>query len=138
MQIEFIKNNLEINSYIQIIPFLDTSKFSNVLSKGTIYLDSIGFSGFNTAIKAIEENLPIVSLNNDRLKGNLANALLIRLGLRELIANSYEEYFVIINKILNDENYRQIIIKKIQENKNIIYEDNEVIHALEKFILSKI
>jgi predicted O-linked N-acetylglucosamine transferase (SPINDLY family) len=138
IQIVFKKNNLEINSYIQIIPFLDESKFSNVLSKGTIYLDSIGFSGFNTAIKAIEENLPIVSLINDRLKGNLANALLIRLGLRELIANSYEEYFEIINKLLYDESYRQIIIKKIQENKNIIYEDDEVIHALENFILTKI
>jgi predicted O-linked N-acetylglucosamine transferase (SPINDLY family) len=135
--IEFKKNNLEINSHVQIIPFLDESKFSNVLSKGTIYLDSIGFSGFNTAIKAIEENLPIVSLINDRLKGNLANALLLRLGLRELIANSYEEYFEIINKLLNDENYRQIIVKKIQEKKKIIYEDEEVIHALENFILSK-
>jgi len=137
MLIEFKKNNLEINSYVQIIPFLDESKFSNVLRNGTIYLDSIGFSGFNTAIKAIEENLPVVSLNNDKLKGNLANALLLRLGLRELIANSYEEYFEIINKILNDETYRQLIIKRIQENKKIIYEDEEVIHALENFILSK-
>ena len=138
MQNEFKKNNLEIISYIHIIPFLDESKFSNVLSKGTMYLDSIGFSGFNTAIKAIEENLPIVSLNNDRLKGNLANALLIRLGLRELIANSYDEYFEIINKILNNENYRQKIIKIIEEKKKIIYEDEEVINALENFILAKI
>jgi len=138
MQIEFFKNYLEINSYLQIIPFLDESNFSNVLSKGAIYLDSIGFSGFNTAIKAIEESLPIVSLNNDRLKGNLANALLLRLDLRELIANSYDEYFEIINKILNDENYRQLIIKKIQENKKNIYEDEEVINSLENFILANI
>jgi predicted O-linked N-acetylglucosamine transferase (SPINDLY family) len=96
------------------------------------------FSGFNTAIKAIEENLPIVSLKNDRLKGNLANALLLRVGLRELIANSYEEYFEIIIKILNDENYRQTIRNIIQKNKKIIYEDEEVIHSLENFILAKI
>ena len=138
MQIEFTKNNLEINLYIQIIPFLDERKFSYVLSKGTIYMDSIGFSGFNTAIKAIEENLPIVSLYNDRLKGNLANGLLLRLKLKELIANSYDEYFEIINKILNDENYRQTLRKTIQENKKIIYEDDEVIHSLENFILAKI
>ena len=138
MQIEFIKNNLEINLYMEIIPFLDEQKFSCALSKGTIYMDSIGFSGFNTAIKAIEENLPIVSLKNDRLKGNLANALLLRVGLRELIANSYEEYFEIIIKILNDENYRQTIRNIIQENKKIIYEDEEVIHSLENFILAKI
>jgi len=137
MQIEFKKNKLEINPHIQIIPFLDESKFSNILSKGTIYFDSRGVSGFNTAIQAIAENLPVVSLNNDKLKGNLANALLLRLGLRELIANSYDEYFEIINKILNDETYRQLIMKRIQENKKIIYEDEEVIHALENFILSK-
>ena len=138
MQIEYLKNNLEINSYLEIIPFLDESNFSNVLSKGAIYLDSLGFSGFNTAMKAIEENLPIVSLKNDRLKGNLANALLLRLDLRELIANSYDEYFELINKILNDENYRQLIIKKIQENKKNIYEDEEVISTLENFILANI
>jgi hypothetical protein len=72
------------------------------------------------------------------LKGNLANGLLLRLKLKELIANSYDEYFEIIYKILNDENYRQTLRKIIQENKKIIYEDEEVIHSLENFILAKI
>jgi predicted O-linked N-acetylglucosamine transferase (SPINDLY family) len=84
---------------------------------------------------AIESNLPIVSLKNNSLKANLANAILTRIGLKELIAKDFDEFFNIIQKLIKDKNYKKSIQSKIEANKDKLFEDSEVISVLENFLI---
>ena len=98
-------------------------------------MDSIGFSGFNTALLAIENNLPIVSLKNNSLKGNLANAILSRIELNELVAKDFDDYFKIILKLVNNKSYKNYIQSRIKDNIFKLYEDSKAINEFENFLI---
>jgi protein O-GlcNAc transferase len=135
LKIQFDKEELNINNYIYILEFHEKNAFYSLMKKSTLLLDTIGFSGFNTALMAIESNLPVVSLKNNSMKANLANAILTRIGLKELIAKDFDEFFDVILKLINDKKYHINIKKIINENKNKLYEDSYVISELEDFFI---
>jgi predicted O-linked N-acetylglucosamine transferase (SPINDLY family) len=137
LKVHFDKEGLNIHNYISILTFQEKNVFSSILQKSTLLLDSIGFSGFNTALIAIENNMPIVSLKNNSLKGNLANGILSRIELNELIAKDFDEFFNIILKLAKDKTYKNNIQSKIRDNKIKLYADSKVIYELENFLISK-
>jgi protein O-GlcNAc transferase len=135
LKVHFDKEGLNIHNYINILTFQEKNVFSNLLQKSTLLLDSIGFSGFNTALMAIENNLPIVSLKNNSLKGNLANAILSRIELNELVAKDFDEYFKIILKLVNNKSYKNYIQSRIKDNIFKLYEDCKAINEFENFLI---
>jgi predicted O-linked N-acetylglucosamine transferase (SPINDLY family) len=137
LKLQFDKEGLNIHNYVSILSFQEKNMFSSLMQKSTLLLDSIGFSGFNTALMAIENNLPIVSLKNNCLKGNLANAILSRIGLNELIAKDFDEFFNVALKLAEDKNYKNYIQTKIRDNKIKLYADCEVIYELENFLITE-
>lgn len=57
----FSEEGLSIEDFIVFAPWLSPDQFYGLMSKAHVFLDTIGFSGFNTAIQAIDCNLPIVT-----------------------------------------------------------------------------
>ena len=55
-------------------------------------LDTLGFSGFNTALQGIECDLPVLGFDGDFLRGRLATGILRELELPELIAISEDDF----------------------------------------------
>ena len=68
-------------------------------------LDTIGFSGFNTAMQAVGSGLPIVTREGRFMRGRLASGLLKRMGLPELVAQSEEEYVAMAARLARDAEY---------------------------------
>jgi predicted O-linked N-acetylglucosamine transferase (SPINDLY family) len=128
-------NNLDMDEYVIFLPWMKPSDFFWVLKYSTVYLDSIGFSGFNTAMQAIECTTPIVAYEGLFLRGRLASGILRRLNLDELIANTKEEYVRLVVKIATDYSYRQKIIDLIRKNKDILFDDLQPIRDLESLFL---
>jgi len=128
--------NLILSDYVLFVDWLNKDEFHYLMQRSTVCLDTIGFSGFNTALQSIESNLPIVTLQTELIKGNLGNAILKRIGLEELIASNIEEYIRLVIKLANDTHYRKLIISKIKYNKFIIYEDISVINEVEFYLQS--
>ena len=62
-------------------------------------LDSIGFSGYNNVVQAIECGLPPVTLEGRFLRGRLGSGILRRLEMPELIASSAEEYVEMVVQV---------------------------------------
>ncbi len=137
LKLQFDKEGLIIENFVHILEFHDKKSFSKLLKKSTLLLDTIGFSGFNTALMAIESGLPIVSINNNSLKSNLTNAILTRMELKELIAVDFNEYFNIILKLIQDKNFYNNVEKKIKKNKKILYGDIKAISEFEYFLIKE-
>jgi predicted O-linked N-acetylglucosamine transferase (SPINDLY family) len=97
-------------------------------------LDTIGFSGFNTAIQAIDCALPIVTKEGQFMRGRLAAGLLKRMGLSQLVATSDHEYIELAVQLVKDKEYHSRITKKMTEMRSFLYEDTSVISALESFL----
>jgi predicted O-linked N-acetylglucosamine transferase (SPINDLY family) len=88
----FAKADLDFNAHVAFIPWQNQAAFFGLMAQADVLLDSPGFSGFNTAMQAIECGLPIVAYEGAYLRGRFASGILRQMGLDQWIADSEEGY----------------------------------------------
>ena len=131
----FERENLNATDFVRFIPWQKTEAFYGLMQLADVFLDTLGFSGFNTAIQAIECGLPIVTREGLFLRGRLASGILRRIGMTELIANNEEAYVNLVVKLVQDREYRKAVQEKIIANRLILFNDLTPIRALEQFLI---
>jgi predicted O-linked N-acetylglucosamine transferase (SPINDLY family) len=131
----FAISGLDHENFILFIPWLPQDKFYSLMRQADVYLDSIGFSGFNTAIQALECGLPVISHHGKYMRGRLASGILKRIGVNELVANSELEFINLTVKLINDNNFYNLIKEKISNGLHLVYEDDDAIEFLESFLI---
>ena len=88
----FVAEGLDPAAYLRITPWMTPAKFNGFLDAMDIYLDCPAFSGFTTALQAVQRGLPIVTLEGAFLRQRLAAGLLREIGEDDGIAASGDEY----------------------------------------------
>lgn len=129
--------NLRLSDHVFFIPWLESEQFYGLMKCADVFLDTVGFSGFNTAMQAVECALPIVTREGDFMRGRFASGILKRLDLSELIVTTDREYIELTIRLVRDRTYRKQVKEKMIEMRNILYDDVEPIHAFENFLLTK-
>ena len=130
----FAQNGLDAARFVVFIPWQDTPGFYGWLKRAVVFLDTIGFSGFNTAMQAAECGAPIVTREGRFLRGRFASGILKRMGLHELVAKSEEDYVALAVELAQDAAYRRHIRERIERSRQVLFEDIAPIHALEDFL----
>jgi predicted O-linked N-acetylglucosamine transferase (SPINDLY family) len=138
LEAKFHAANLSIDDHVVFIPWLKSVEFYYLMHQSSVFLDTIGFSGFNTAIQAIDCALPIVTKEGQFMRGRLAAGLLKRIGLSQLVATNDHEYIELAVKLVKDKEYRSEITRKMTETRSLLYEDTSVIKALESFLMNEL
>jgi protein O-GlcNAc transferase len=131
---EFRGSRLRFEDFVAFIPWQNWPEFYGLLEHADVFLDTIGFSGFNTAMQAIECGLPIVSHDGRFLRGRLASGILRRMGLEQLIAESEEAYIALAVRLAQDPAFRAQVKHQIRDARHLLFEDAAPIRALEGFI----
>ena len=129
---------MDCEEFVRFIPWQGGPAFDGLLTRADIFLDTIGFSGFNTAMQAIERGLPIVSWEGRFLRGRLASGPLRRMGLHELVSESEEEYIALAVRLVQDREYRDQIRRRIEAKRHILFEDIAPIRAMEDFMTAAV
>src|SRR5256885_3297947 len=130
----FTRYGLNIDEHAIFIPWLSGPAFDGLLDPADVFLDTIGFSGFNTAMQAVERGIPIGNRAGRFLRGRLASGILKRMGLQELVAGSEEDYISLAVKLIRDGEYRTRTRKRIEGDRHVLFEDMAPIRALENFL----
>ncbi|MDX2104128.1 MAG: tetratricopeptide repeat protein [Alphaproteobacteria bacterium] len=86
----FTEAGLLLEEHVMILPRLSLAEFRHVLAAADLALDSMDFAGFNTAIEAMVAGLPLVTHAGGLMRGRFGAALLMRMGLDSLIAQTPE------------------------------------------------
>lgn len=131
----FTDAGLDPRDYCIFIPWQDRSAFYSLMRQATVFLDTIGFSGFNTAIQAIECGLPVVTREGRFMRGRLASGILRRLDLPELIAANNIAYVDKVCEIVKDSGYRTLLRNKIISLRSRLFEDRSAVDFLQDFLL---
>jgi predicted O-linked N-acetylglucosamine transferase (SPINDLY family) len=131
----FAAAGLRAEEHIAFVPWLDRSRYYGLMRRADMLLDTMGFSGFNIAMQAIECGLPIVAWEGRFLRGRFASAVLLRMGLPELVARDRGEYAAIATRLLQDGAFRDRARARIAERRAALFEDQAPIRALERFLL---
>lgn len=128
-------HQLDLDDFVTFVPWQNRGGFYGLLERADVFLDTIGFSGFNTALQAVECGLPIVTREGRFMRGRLASGILKRMGLPELVARSEEDYVALAVKLARDTEYRKHICERIVASRHVLFEDIAPIRALEAFLV---
>jgi len=132
----FDEAGLDFERYCRFIPWQRRAAFYGVMARADVMLDTIGFSGFNTAMQAMECGLPVVTREGRFMRGNLASGILRRAGLPDLVAVSDEDYIAITLRLVRDAAYGQSVRDRIDRGRSVLFDDLAPIRALEDFLLA--
>jgi predicted O-linked N-acetylglucosamine transferase (SPINDLY family) len=130
----FAARGLEFTRYASFVPWQEADAFYGLLRTADVFLDTIGFSGFNTALQAVECALPVVTVEGRFLRGRLASGILRRLGLHELVAAGPEDYVALVVRLARSAGDREALRSRMREARDLLYGDLAPIRALEDFL----
>jgi predicted O-linked N-acetylglucosamine transferase (SPINDLY family) len=117
--------------------FLDRmsqSKFVAAAGLCDVFLDSIGWSGCNSALECLSQALPIVTFEGKTMRGRHCAAILRMLDVSETIATTIDDYVAIAARLGQDRQFRQTISARMAANRSKVYRDRASVTALEDFI----
>lgn len=126
----FVSAGMNFDEHVRFIPWQSQADFFGLLDRADVYLDSIGFSGFNTTMQAMERATPIVAWEGDTLRSRFASGILREAGMSEWIARSGESYVDKVAQLCADESLRQQLRSQITQRRDALYDDVETVSAL--------
>lgn len=129
----FAAAGLDLEAHAKFVPWQSRPAFYGLMREADVYLDTIGFSGYNTAMQAIECGLPVVAWEGRFLRGRLASGILRRMGLDELVAGSVEAYVDRAVRLAQDAAYWKEIQARLEAARPALYGDAGSVRALEAF-----
>jgi protein O-GlcNAc transferase len=136
LDVAFAQSDLYFPEYSVFIPWQRRPAFYGLLQRADVYLDTIGFSGFNTAMQAVECGLPIVTREGRFMRGRFAAGILRRMALSELVAKTDENYINVAVRLCQDTIHREHIRERIRSSRHILFDDIVAIRAFEEFLVS--
>ena len=134
LQSSFEREGVSFERHVRFLPWLSKPQFHGLMRQASVYLDTIGFSGFNTALQAVECGLPVVTREGRFMRGRLASGILKRLGLPELIVPSEDDYVALAEKLALDGSYRAEMRRRMAASRSVLYEDRDALEDFERFL----
>lgn len=130
----FAGAGLELDAFAAFVPWQDRPHFHGLMAQADVFLDTMGFSGFNTALQAIESGLPVAAWEGRFLRGRLASGILRRMGMDELVAGSDAAFVHTAVRLAQDAAWWGSVRERMVAARPGLYGDAEPVRALEKFL----
>ncbi|HHH44498.1 MAG TPA: tetratricopeptide repeat protein [Gammaproteobacteria bacterium] len=134
LEAAFAEAGLDFRKHVIFVPWLERPAFYALMKTANVMLDTIGFSGFNTAMQAVECGLPIVTREGRFMRGRLASGILQQIGMQELVANSDDDYISKAVRLVQDPAHRLSVRNNIASRRHLLFNDVVPVRALENFL----
>lgn len=126
----FTAAGLDFDATVRFVPWQSQAAFFGLLQRAEVFLDTVGFSGFNTAIQAVECGTPIVAWEGRFLRGRFASGILRALALDQWVAATHADYADKVARLCGDAALRAQVRVQIAERRQALYEDRASVQAL--------
>jgi predicted O-linked N-acetylglucosamine transferase (SPINDLY family) len=134
----FSSAGVDFDTQVCVIPMLDRARFFSLMQKSTLLLDTLGFSGFNTALQGLECGLPVLAYEGKFMRGRLASAIMRKMAMPELVATSHQEFVQKAIEFAADPKRLKKIRYDIPKRLKSLFRDDSSIRALEVFVETEI
>ncbi|HEY4139938.1 MAG TPA: tetratricopeptide repeat protein [Pseudolabrys sp.] len=130
----FAAHGLKASGHCVFLPRMGLNKFVAASGLCDVFLDSIGWSGCNSALESLQNDVPIVTLRGALMRGQHSAAILQMMDIPETIAGTVDDYVAIAARLAGDPQERQALKERIAAKKHRLYRDRACIVALEDFL----
>ena len=125
---------LESSDHCVFLDPMDIGRFTAASAQCDAMLDSIEWSGGNTTLEALAQDLPVVTFEGALMRGRVSAGMLRMMGMPETIAESIDGYVALAVRVARDRTFRAALKARIAKDKHRLYRDRACIAALEDFI----
>jgi protein O-GlcNAc transferase len=131
----FHRAGLDPEHYLAMLPWCSLEAFYGLLRRADVYLDTLGFSGFNTVMHAVACQLPVVAYEGRFMRGRFASGVLRCLGLDEFVATTQAEYVQLASALACHADLRDQVRGRLAANRHRLYRDRASVDALSDFLV---
>lgn len=131
----FQQAQVDFDATVRCVPWQPQAGFFAWLDRTDVYLDTPGFSGFNTVMQAVERATPIVAFEGQFMRGRFASAILRQIGLDSWIANTPEGFAELVVRLAGDASARQAYKRQLRQRRDRLFGDQATVDALAAHLL---
>jgi len=130
----FTAQGLDPAAHLVLAPWMERSRFFGVMMRARLFLDTVGFSGFNTVMQAVECGLPVVTQRGQFLRGRLGSGILEHLGLEDLVTTDDDAMVALAVRLARDAGACADVRARMAVRREAMYGDKAPIRALEEHL----
>jgi predicted O-linked N-acetylglucosamine transferase (SPINDLY family) len=134
----FRAQHLDPDAFLVWIPWQSPIDFFALLRRADVCLDTLGFSGFNTALQAIECDLPVVAYEGRFMRGRLASAILRRMNHDNLVTRDPRDYIDLAVRLATDKRLNNDIRVSLRAHRQRLFRDDAAIEGLAAFLIQAV
>lgn len=131
----FTAQGVDFDASVVFAPWQPQAGFFAWLDRADVYLDTLGFSGFNTVMQAVERATPVVAFEGEFLRGRFAGAILRTMGLDDWVAESPERFVELVQRLVQDTATRSTLRQHMRERRAALFGDHGTVMALREHLL---
>lgn len=121
----FALANLDFDEHVRFVPWQRQAGFFGWLDRADVLLDSIGFSGFNTAMQAVERATPIVAWEGEFMRGRFASGILRVAQLDDWVAADPSGYVDRVARLCDQASLRDAIRSRMVAARPSLFDDRD-------------
>jgi protein O-GlcNAc transferase len=125
---------LDGSRHLSLQPWATPEEFLQLMQRADILLDTIGFSGFNTVMLAVQCGLPVVTVRGGFMRGRFGSGILESIGLTEWVAADDSEYVRHAVRLARDRTLRRSVAEQMLARRQQLFCDRGTVQALEEFL----
>jgi predicted O-linked N-acetylglucosamine transferase (SPINDLY family) len=131
LQAAFAARGMRFADHCVVLPWQDKSNYLGLMQRADLMLDTIGFSGFVTAMYAVESGLPFVTCEGKFMRGRFGSGILRQMGLDELVATDDRAYVDLAVAVASSVERRARLRQRIAEKRDVLFGDTSPVRAFE-------
>jgi predicted O-linked N-acetylglucosamine transferase (SPINDLY family) len=130
----FAAAGLNADDHCVFLQSMTINRFAAASALCDVMLDSVGWSGGNTTLEALAQNLPVITCDGSLMRGRVSAGILRMMGIPEAIAGTVDDYVALAVRIGKNPSWRAELKQRIASDKHRLYRDRTCIAALEDFL----
>jgi protein O-GlcNAc transferase len=130
----FAKAGLSAAEHVLFLPRMSGSEFEALTRQMDVLIDSLGWSGGNTTLGAIEAGVPLITCPGAFMRGRHSYAMFRMMDMPSAIARDTDD---IVRKLIalgQEPDRRHDMRKELGQRKEALYADKSLIAALDRFL----
>lgn len=134
----FEKEGVDYDKHVKMLHRLPFDRFMKLMDLLDVYVDSIGWTGGITTMRAIGVDLPVVTIPGEFMRGRHSYAMLKAIDYDELITDSLDEFLALCVKLGQDRKYHESVVENLRAKKHKLFYDKEPIEYLDRFFKAEV
>jgi predicted O-linked N-acetylglucosamine transferase (SPINDLY family) len=123
----------EVAKRIQLLPHQPFPDYLALLNLADVLLDPLYFGWGSSAYDAFSFNQPLVTLPTELNVGRVATACYERMGVRDLIAKSRDDYVSIATRLGTELDFRNYVCERMSAASEFLFNEQLAIREHERF-----